>query len=312
MSAAVATLGEVLVAVTGPGPFESGGPLTMRVAGAESNVAIGLARLGHPARFAGRVGADELGTLVLRTLRAEGVSTDAVVRDSSAPTGLMVKERRIGRVTRVHYYRAGSAGSRLDEGDLECTRLLDGAAIVHVTGITVALGAGPGRAVAALVAAAPAAGAAVSFDVNHRSRLWPDPAAARRALEPLARSAQLVFGSPDELALVAGPNPVQRLLDAGVETVVVKLGGDGAEAWTSVGAVQSPAVPVEVVDTVGAGDALCAGYLSGTLDGLEPAECLGRAVRTAAFAVAAEGDWEGLPRRDELDLLDLPPGSTVR
>ncbi|HTE61731.1 MAG TPA: PfkB family carbohydrate kinase, partial [Solirubrobacteraceae bacterium] len=110
----------------------------MSVAGAESNVAIGVARLGHPVTWIGRVGDDELGELVLRTLRAEGVDVAAVGREPDAPTGLMIKERRVGAVTRVHYYRSGSAGARLAAGDIHDGLLAD-AGIVHVTGITPAL-----------------------------------------------------------------------------------------------------------------------------------------------------------------------------
>ncbi|HTE60000.1 MAG TPA: PfkB family carbohydrate kinase, partial [Solirubrobacteraceae bacterium] len=89
-------------------------------------------------------------------------------------------------------------------------------------------------------------------------------------------------------------------------------GDDGADAWTADGVAHQPAVKVAAVDTVGAGDGLCAGFLSGMLDGLDPAAALERGVKTAAFAVAAAGDWEGLPRRDELELLALERGATVR
>jgi 2-dehydro-3-deoxyphosphogluconate aldolase/(4S)-4-hydroxy-2-oxoglutarate aldolase len=86
-----------------------GGTLRMHIAGAESNVTIALARLGHRAAWAGRVGTDELGEFVLRQLRAEGVQVDGVTRDPERPPGLMFLEQRTADVTRVQYHRAGSA-----------------------------------------------------------------------------------------------------------------------------------------------------------------------------------------------------------
>jgi sugar/nucleoside kinase (ribokinase family) len=298
----VITAGESMacLAAPEPGPLALGGSLRLTVAGAESNVAIALARLGHAVTWIGRLGADELGEVVLRTLRGEGVDVGRVRRDGERPTGLMVKERRLGTRTRVHYYRSGSAGSRLGPADVE-----GDADVVHLTGITPALGSGPRAAVAALAERA----ATLSFDVNFRARLWPSPAAAREVLMPLARRATIVFADAGELELVGGAD---SLLAAGVEIVVVKRGADGAEAVTGERTVRCAAPAVTAVDTVGAGDALCAGFLSGRLDGLAVDAALDRAVRVAAFAVASAGDWEGLPRRAELELLDVEEGGTVR
>jgi 2-dehydro-3-deoxygluconokinase len=94
--------------------------------------------------------------------------------------------------------------------------------------------------------------------------------------------------------------------------LVVKRGADGATAYSAGSAVSVPARPIPVVDVVGAGDAFVAGYLSAYLDGAGISDCLGRATITAAFAIARKGDWEGLPTRAELSLLDLPGGTTVR
>ena len=106
----VVTFGETMAALRSEQPLRLGGDLTLSIAGAESNVAIGLARLGHKVRWAGRVGADELGALIVRTLRAEGVATGQVNTDPERGTGMLLFERRVGHVTRVIYRRAGSAG----------------------------------------------------------------------------------------------------------------------------------------------------------------------------------------------------------
>ena len=115
----VFTFGETMVALRGSGPLKLGGTMNVSIAGAESNVAIGLARLGHDVQWAGAVGDDEAGQLVLRTLRAEGVRISGASADSDAPTGLLLFEPRLPDVTRVHYYRAGSAGSRITDHAVE-------------------------------------------------------------------------------------------------------------------------------------------------------------------------------------------------
>ncbi|GAB3840170.1 sugar kinase [Micromonospora andamanensis] len=310
------TVGEALVSLRSSGPLAAGGPLTMHLAGAESNVAIGLARLGHRAAWAGRVSDDELGEFVLRQLRAEGVDTTDVRRDPQRPTGLMFLERRTADVSRVRYHRAGSAGAALDVDDLRAP-LAAGARLLHLSGITPALSASARDAVTWAVRAAAESGIPVSLDVNYRAGLW-SRADARATLTPLAGYASVVVASTDELDLVAGAGADERavatdLLRRGVSTVLVKLGADGARAWTADGVEQVPAVPVTAVDTVGAGDAFTAGYLSGHLDGLGLTDRLRRAVALGAFAVAGHGDWEGLPRRDELSLITgSAAGTTLR
>jgi len=313
----VVTFGETMAALRAQGALRLGGNLGLSVAGAESNVAIGLARLGHRVRWAGRVGADELGALVLRTLRAEGIDTDhAVVDDSGRPTGLLLTEPRLGTLTRVSYYRAGSAGSVVSPADV-LSALAPGSRVLHLTGITPALGPSAADAVLAAATTAREAGITVCLDVNHRSRLWTTDR-ARTALRPLLPHTDLLIASEDELPLVqerpgAGESEaVHSILAAGVGEVVVKRGARGATSFTAEGTTDRAARQVDAVDLVGAGDAFVAGYLSGLLDGTDIPARLHRAVTTAAFAVATRGDWEGLPTRDELGLLDEADGAIIR
>ncbi|GIG62901.1 sugar kinase [Longispora fulva] len=306
----VLTFGEVMGALRADGPLRLGGPLGLSVAGAEATVAIGLARLGHDARWIGVTGADELGELVRRTLRAERVDTSGVRIDSSAPTGLFFLENRLAGLTRVAYHRAGSAGSRLTADDV-LNGFADGATrILHVTGITCALGPGPRKAVVEAVAMARAMGTTVCLDVNHRSALW-SQAEAAACLRPLLPSVDVLVASDEELPVVAdNPNPANLL--GYVDQVVVKHGAAGATVYTRTEHTHVPARVVTAVDTTGAGDAFVAGYLSGLLDGLGVADRLQRAVTVAGFGVATVGDWQGLPTRDELPLLDHASGSTLR
>ena len=308
------TAGEAMGAIRADGLVRLGARARISIAGAEANVAIGLARLGHAPRWVGVVGTDQLGALVLRTLRAEGVDVSAV-RTDQAPTGVIVFEERLAGVARVEYHRRGSAGSLLAPDDL-----LDAwepaPRVLHVTGLTMALGAGPAETVRAGVRAARERGVTVWLEVNHREKLWTS-ASARQALVPLADALDVVIASEDELGLVApGGHEVgahaDSLLESGVDQVVVKLGAQGARAYTRDGTFHVPARPVRPVDPIGAGDAFVAGYLSGLLDGLTVPERLELAVTTGAFVVATAGDWEGLPNREELGLLDLSSGEVVR
>lgn len=304
------TFGETMASVRIDGPLRLGGAARLSMAGAESTVAVGLARLGHRVRWVGRVGRDEVGALVLRTLRAESVDVSCAIVDDQAPTGVMLLERRVADRTRVGYYRDRSAGSRLSPADLALP-LAEGARVLHVTGITCALGDGPLAAVRHAVEVARAHGWVVCLDVNHRSLLWTAEQAAD-VLAPLARQATILVASVEELPIVSGAGGAAALLAAGVREVIVKLGADGAQLHTAEGVFAQPAHRIPVLDTVGAGDAFTAGYLSAWLDGHGPEQRLARANATGAFAVASPGDWEGLPTRAELELIDHPAGTTVR
>ncbi|GAA1059969.1 sugar kinase [Agromyces bracchium] len=302
------TLGEGLgvLRTRGLGTLAHESDLVVGTGGAEGNVAIGLARLGAPVTWLGRVGDDGLGTRVVRELRAEGVTV--IAPTDAAATGLLIKETPAPGRTAVTYHRAGSAGSRLSPADLDLVDVGD-FDLLHVTGITPALSATTHEAIDAVVDLARAAGVPVSFDVNHRSTLWGDPAAASAAYRSIAARADLVFAGVDEAELVTGragtdasPADLARAIaELGPVEVVVKLGEAGAIALVDGEVHERAAVPVTVVDTVGAGDAFVAGYLAARLAGEDDDARLDLAVRTGAAACTHPGDWEGFPTRRELE-----------
>lgn len=315
----VVTIGETLAVLSGQatGPFRPMASLYLSSAGAESNVAIGLSRLGHRASWIGRLGDDELGRVVLAQLRAEGIDVRSARVDAETQTSLLLKERRTADLTRVIYYRRGLAGSRLCPADVD-EEVIRGARVLHVTGITPALSPQAHAAVLKAVEVAQAAGVTISLDVNYRATLW-SAAGASTCLSPLAEMADLVFASAGELALldasaVEDPLTAAKTL-AGLRRgrqVVVKQGSRGAFAVVD-GAVERHAgLVVRAVDPVGAGDAFVAGYLSALIEDLPPAERLRRGCVAGAFVVATDGDWEGFPRRSELDLLALGEEATLR
>ena len=302
----VLTIGESmgLVRQAQPGRLVTQRAVEFGFGGAESNVAIGLSRLGTAAAWCGRLGADSVGDVIERELRAEGVRA-AVIRDPDAATGLMLKERPTPGTSRVVYYRRASAGSRLTAADVRDS-LITEAALVHVTGITPALSATANAAVESTMRRARAAGVPVSIDLNYRSALWSARAAADRlaALVPLA---DIVFAGDDEAALLLGAlAPVELasgLQALGPHEVVIKLGDRGCVAVAGDEHLARDAVRVDVVDTVGAGDAFVAGYLAEWVAGASLAQRLETATAAGAYACTMSGDWEGLPRRADIAAL---------
>ncbi len=303
----VVTLGESLGIFMGDAasPLRVGSPARFSFAGAEGNVSIGLARLGHAVSFVTRVGADDIGRMIVESMRGEGVDVDHVVVDGSAPTALMIRQHRTGDVLTVAYYRAGAAGSRLSRPDLP-EEVVRGARLFHVSGITAGLSDSARRTMARALEVAHEAGALVSLDVNHRATLW-SVQSAGEALRPMLEHVDVVFGGDDELCLLVPGADVDEaaatILRGQPSTVVRKRGADGATAYGEFGRIDVPALAVTLVDPVGAGDAFVAGYLSALLDGEDVPERLARAVECGAFVVSVRGDWEGAPRRAELGML---------
>ncbi|WP_327035813.1 sugar kinase [Micromonospora ureilytica] len=293
----VAAVGETMVVLCpAPGePLEHAERVALSVGGAESNVAGYLARLGHLTTWVSRVGDDPFGRAVVRHVAAAGVRVDQVCVDPAAPTGLYVKDPG-PEGTAVHYYRAGSAAARMDPATL-ADPALAGARVLHLSGITAALSASCRALVEHAVTDRPLADALVSFDVNHRARLWPAEQAAP-VLRDLANRCDLVFVGQDEAATLWGatdPAAVRELLPA-PQTVVVKDGAVGATALVrDAEPVFVPAPRVTVVEPVGAGDAFAAGYLAGLLRGLDPVRRLRLGHLVAAQALTSSGDNAPVP-----------------
>ncbi len=288
------TVGEALVSLRTES-ISSGWTATGHVAGAEANVAIGLARLGHASRWVGRVSADRLGEWIVATLDAEGVDTSFVVRDPDRPAGAMVLESPADHARRATYLRRASAGSALTAADVlpalrDCRR-------VHLTGVTLALSDSARQAGIELARTAASRSIPVSLDVNYRAALWTE-SEARAGLAEVLPAVTTVVASEDELPLVADGSEseaISALLTHGAAEVVIKRGERGAGIYWGDGSAELPAAAVPVVDVIGAGDALCTGLLSGLLDGLARPAALARGIDVAGACVASTGDWEGLP-----------------
>jgi 2-dehydro-3-deoxygluconokinase len=293
----VTCLGEALAVLVpepagGPGGTPQQPSYALSVGGAEANVACALAGLGVPARWAGRVGGDDFGRAVLATLAGRGVDLSAVEVDPDRQTGLYVKEI-VGQSTRMRYYRAGSAACAMHPGFAAVPAIRD-AQVLHLSGITAAISPSCFNLVETLLDA-PRAGRLVSFDVNLRPALWAgrDPA----VLLDLARRADLVFVGADEaeaLCGVADPDALRRLLPE-PRILVVKQGADGAVGFEAGRREHAPALPVEIAEPTGAGDAFAAGFLAATLRGLPLRDRLRLGTYAAAGALRVRGDLGPVP-----------------
>lgn len=299
----VITAGETMALVVPPSPgrLRHASSLSLSIGGAESNVAIGLARLGIPASWISVLGDDELGELVLHRLRAEGVDTSGVRRISHRPTGLYLREEVAGRL-RVYYYRTGSAAATLSPNAFDPS-IVQGAAFLHLSGITAALSPECAEFLPWAAMTARDAGVRVSYDVNYRSRLW-EPSAAQAATESLLSLVDVLFVGHDEANALWGwetDTALQQLSKVGPSEVILKLGADGCAAVINGEQLISPGFPARQLDPIGAGDAFDAGYLAATLWGWAPEKRLRAANAMGAFCVQNLGDYEGLPSRRELD-----------
>ena len=306
---AVACIGETMVSFipSAGASLDETASVDLDVAGAESNVAMYLADHGVDARWISRLGDDAFGRRVLDRVRASGVDVSGVRTDPTRPTGLLFKDLGIthgGPGTKVTYRRQGSAASAMGPEVLELDAART-AGVWHLTGITPALSA---DCRALVEAALDAAGHAVSFDVNFRPAVWQgrDPA---DLLRRYAQAADIVFVGLDEAqalwgAHLADARDVRTLLPE-PHILVVKDGATAATMFCDQVRVVVPALRVDVVEPVGAGDAFAAGFLAALLRGRSAEHCLRSGHLTAAAALSVTGDHGPLPPPDEFALLLL-------
>lgn len=304
----IITFGEAMMLLVADqtGPLEHAKAFHKRTAGAETNVAIGLARLGLKVGWASRLGTDSMGRYLLAAMAAEGIDCSHVVCDAAQPTGFQFK----GKVTDgsdppVEYHRKGSAASHMDVAGIDEAWLLE-ARHLHATGVFAALSTSTLPAARKTMDLMRAAGRSVSFDPNLRPTLWRSLDHMRASINDLATRADWVLPGLEEGRLLTGettPEGIARFYrQLGAKLVVVKLGSEGAyfEDASSCGHV--PGFPVaKVIDTVGAGDGFAVGVISALLYGLSVAQAVRRGAWIGARAVQVLGDSEGLPTRAELD-----------
>jgi 2-dehydro-3-deoxygluconokinase len=305
----VVTLGETMIRLSPPFDqrIEQAERLHLKVGGAESNLAVALARLGLKTAWVSRLVDNALGRRIVSEIRAHGVDTSHVIWTEEGRVGTyFIEHGRTPRRIQVLYDRAGSAITDLKPEEVDW-KLLSQTRMIHLTGITVALSEGCAQVVDLLINRARQANVKVSFDVNYRSKLWPPDVASER-LKPLCGKSDILFiGSHDAKTLFGCEAQPDQLVDVlgstfPTETIVVTMGHAGAICIHQGKIYSEPTLPGVEVDRVGVGDAFAAGFLFGHLEDKDWPLCLKYGHALAAIKYSMPGDM-AVTDRKELDEL---------
>ena len=305
----VITIGEAMAmfVATETGELSTVEHFIKRVAGAELNVATGLARLGLKTGWVSRVGDDSFGHFVLDSLKKEGIDAAGVTLDGRFPTGFQLKSKvENGTDPIVEYFRKGSAASHLSVEDYHADYFAS-ARHLHLSGVAAALSASSYELLEHAATTMKAQGKTISFDPNLRPVLWKSEAEMVEKLNRLAFQAYWVLPGVKEGVILTGENTPEGIADfylnKGVKAVVLKTGADGAWFKTADGEQGAvAAVKVEnVVDTVGAGDGFAVGVISALLEGKPLPQAIARGNWIGSLAIQVQGDSEGLPTRAQLN-----------
>ncbi|PLS03656.1 sugar kinase [Neobacillus cucumis] len=302
----VVTFGEAMTMFIAnqPGPLHEVSQFTRELAGAETNVAIGLARLGLSAGWASKLGNDVFGKFIMDRLKNENVNIDHVWIDDKYPTGFQLKSKVLEGDPEVQYFRKGSAASHLNVADFNEAYFL-AAKHLHMTGIPLAISEEAREFAYHALAFMKKNGRTISFDTNLRPSLWSSQEEMIKHINQAAFQADYVLPGVSEGEILTGfkdPRDIAAFyLDQGVKLVVIKLGSAGAfyKTASEEGTVQGFKVE-KIIDTVGAGDGFAVGVISGLLDRLTIKEAVIRGNAIGSLAVQAPGDNDGYPTKDKL------------
>jgi 2-dehydro-3-deoxygluconokinase len=286
--AAVACFGELLLRLTAPGRelLLQRPHLDVHIGGAEANVAVGLASLGHATRVVSTVPDNALGQAAIGYLRRHGVDTSGIAT-AAGRMGLYFLAQGAGlRASEIVYDREASSFARVRAGDFDWDRLLDGVDLLHMSGITPALGPQSAEAAVTAAEAAERLGVTISFDGNYRAQLWERwESKPREILTRLVSKAEIMFGNHRDISLLLGTSfsgdgpdrrreaseaafaafPKLRMIastarhieDADRHRISARVDTPEETAQTE------EVVVAGIIDRIGAGDALAAGILHG-------------------------------------------------
>ena len=265
-------------------------------AGAEVNVAVALARLGLKAQYFSRFGNDQLGSVMLADIEAEGVDVSLSKRVDSF-TGAMVRNPGKTAPVEISYLRKGSAASTIEPSDI-LDSYISSTRWLHATGITCAISESGAKTVKHALEKAAQLKVKSSFDLNIRRKLWSEDA-ARKVLEPLARDVELLIGGEDEYQVVFGKvDPKQILAEVNKRgcKIAVMTKGDQKMRFSIDGNYEEITPPkVVAVDPVGSGDAFTGGVIAGLLSGMSAKSALEQGSICGALVASMFGDWTGIP-----------------
>jgi 2-dehydro-3-deoxygluconokinase len=265
-------------------------------AGAEVNVAVAVSRLGLKSQYFSRFGNDQLGSVMLADIEAEGVDVSLAKRVDSF-TAAMVRNPGKSPPVEISYLRKGSAASTIEPGDI-LDSYISSARWLHATGITCAISESGAKTVKHALEKAANLKIKSSFDLNIRRKLWSEEK-AREVLEPLARNVELLIGGEDEYQVVFGQvQPKEILAEVNKRgcKIAVMTKGDQKMRYSIDGNYEEFTPPkVVAVDPVGSGDAFTGGVIAGLLSGMSSKGALEQGSICGAAVASMFGDWTGIP-----------------
>jgi 2-dehydro-3-deoxygluconokinase len=312
----VVCFGEVLLRLSAPGRelLLQTPRLDVHVGGAEANVAIALARFGHAVSMASVLPDNALGEAAKGELRRHGVDTSRIAALAGRMGLYFLETGAANRPSEVLYDRAHSAFATFPANDYDWERLLAGAGMLHLSGVSPAVGAQASAASVAVARAARERGLHVVFDGNFRKKLWEAwDGNPQRILGEIFANAQTIFADHRDIGLVLGRDFSEEPLDCRFSNAAdaaferfpqlqriatmhrVQHNVDdhelSASMRTQTGSFSVAAIRITpIVDRIGTGDAFAAGVLHGLLTGMGDQEALQFGLSAGSLKHSIPGD----------------------
>jgi 2-dehydro-3-deoxygluconokinase len=276
---------------------EGGGRLYLQGFGGDtSNFAVAAARQGARVGYLSALGDDPYGAMLRALWTAEGVDHAAVKTDAAAFSAIYFVTHD-ARGHQFHFFRQGSAASRMQPADLPRERIA-AARVLHLSGISLAISASACETGFAAIEAARAAGVAVSFDTNLRLKLWPLER-AREVMTEALRRCDIALPSLDDVRAITGLDDPDALVDhclgLGARVVALKLGEAGALIASATERHRIAAHPCRPIDATGAGDTFGGAFIARWVAGDSLADAGRYAAVAAALSTEGYGAVEPIP-----------------
>lgn len=301
----VITIGDGMIAMCPEkkGPIMFSNTFERKVGGAELNVAIGCSRLGLNAGWISRLGNDDFGKYILKTVRGEGVDVSQVEQVDGYNTSVYFREVLADGASRSFYYRSNSPTETLNIKDIN-EEFFKNSKVLHITGVLPSINEHNRKVILEAVEIAKKHNLTISFDPNIRLKMWTKEE-AKNFINKVLPNVDILLVGDEEIEVLLGHNDISNAIkefhDYGIKTVVIKRGAKGAIASDGNNTYEVDAIkPRALIDTVGAGDGFAAGFLRAIIKGETLEEAVRFANAVGSIVVGIEGDNEGLPYYEDV------------
>lgn len=301
----VITIGDAMVAMCPKekGPILFCNTFERKIGGAELNVAIGCARLGLKSGWISRLGQDDFGKHILKTVRGEGIDTSQIELVEGYQTSVYFREVMANGDSRSFYYREKSPTSTMTAESLD-ENYFRNSKVLHITGVFPSINDNNKEILLKAVELAKKNNLLISFDPNIRLKMW-TKSQAREFINKFLSEVDILLVGDEEISILIDEEDtneaIKKFHDMGIDKVVVKRGEKGAIGSDGSNIYDVAAIkPKALIDTVGAGDGFAAGFLSAYLKGDSFEESIEFANAVGSLVVGIEGDNEGLPYYEDV------------